>query len=137
VAGLEDFGYAFTTSAHSIPINGQVPFDSFVNNPSTTNISLVAGTVTVASSGFYQVTYGVSTQGSGTSFTLVPTPPGTSFPQYVILGEQNQMISLTVIVHLTGSLSYTLNLVNTSGKSETILGNGTSPSAYMTILKLQ
>jgi hypothetical protein len=144
-------GLYLTGSLNSIPPGSAIPFTNFSNESPETKITFngPTGVITIASSGYYQVAFGVmldttatATQAAPAIFNLVVNSQATVPSQQIIEIAQpmttiQQMYSLTTILQLTGSSS-TISIVNGGANTIAINGAGTGgPAAYVTILKLQ
>jgi hypothetical protein len=140
----------------SVSNGSPIPFPIGPANPNPaapgTNISVPAlGTIEIADTGWYQVTFGFMTTASNaifdleTSITLVsgysPVPFG---PNLAIINSStglfasNIMQGLTLILQVTTNPTY-IQIINTTGGSVTLengSGSGCSSLAYITIVKI-
>ncbi len=126
-----------------------IPFEFLTNTPSGSKISLSGGSVSVADSGLYQVSFGfdeTNVPATGVSVSL-------SIDGVFILGSQNAReathpntsFMTTLIINLdTITIPHILQLANTT-VAGTVSFSGTGggappaagPTVFMTILKLQ
>jgi hypothetical protein len=122
-----------------------IPFTALTNTPAGTNISYASGVVTIAATGFYQVTFGASLITG--SFPIVALSVNGNwnaiFTQNVVQNRVEPiaykgMTSMTVIIPITINPT-TLALVNGDVATDTYndIFSGDAPAAYMTITKLQ
>ncbi len=141
-----DFGFTSVpgiAGGQTIIAGGVLPFTAITNTPAGSNISVVnpgstvnAG-VRIASTGFYQVTWGYTVMGGTPQFTLEVNGV-VSATNVLQANGQTIMGSLTNIVQVTVNPT-TLTVVNTGGANASIrnAGNNTNIVAYLTIIKLQ
>ncbi len=143
----QDFAWIYHISgtAETVAAGATVILNTIANQPAGSNISLNAatGVVTVASSGFYQVSYGILQDVALTNIKVSLQVNGAiqANQQFTssFAGGTLTMLSLTTVVHLTAA-SNTLQIVNSGGAGWTLNSTDasvTGVSSFMTIVKLQ
>lgn len=142
-----DFGYVYLLGGGTTVTNNMnVPFSSsnLINTPPGTKLSIVnsataLAAVSIADTGYYEVSFGVSVS-SGNAIFEITLNGAPTLPEQTLQTSAAtlQLTSLTCIVQITINPT-TIGLVNITG-ADVLLQNfsGTSSSvvAYMTITKL-
>ena len=143
---------ALANTNNTVGANMAVPFTTITRSPPSSSISLDTtgtGIITLATTGNYQITFGVmpvaSTATATASFILTLSTDGVTSVEQQTLEYQSSansqiMYNLTTIVKASVNPT-TMTLVNKSGAtqtlnnvSKTLLGG---PAAYMTIIVLE
>ena len=97
-----DFGYLYLNGSGAgtaVANASSIPFSVLSNTPASTNLSLAGGNLHVNSSGFYEITFGVSTTANNSIFNL--TVDGTVVQQNNIeTTALNTWVSNKVIIIL-------------------------------------
>jgi hypothetical protein len=123
-----------------------VPFTDISGRPNTTKISYKDSTVTIADTGLYSVSFGISTDdwASPSVFQLHKSEDGSQFSQQCpcTIATQGELksSSMSAVLEIQTNPTY-LQLVNISGGSRVLnMINHNKifgPCAYLTIIKLQ
>jgi hypothetical protein len=136
------------TTGTSISSLGAIPYSTIIQNKTFSAISLntSTGIITVASTGFYQVTVGVMVVSSASVVTAVfqlelNSTAGVIQQILEVANSQsgNVMCLLTTIIDITSNPT-TLSVVNTTAartinnQTNTVTG---APASYVTIIGLQ
>jgi hypothetical protein len=144
-----DFGFLYllgSASGQAVADTTFVPFTSgnFVNTPSNTKLSVTnSGTstaaISIADTGYYQVTYGVASSTPNALFTI-KSVGGTTLGQQTLQtsAASGQLTTATCIVQVTTNPT-TVGLANTTGSSVTLInpaGANSSVVAFISIIKL-
>jgi len=139
-----DFGYAYllstTGSGTSVANNAVVALSTLTNTAPSTNLSLAAGLITIADTGYYQVTFGVSVDTAYSIFEAsVASASGTSYYTLQTSSVTGQLTVLSFVFQVTVNPT-TIGILNRSGATVNLqsFSGGTTDSvvAFMTIVKM-
>jgi hypothetical protein len=118
-----------------------VVLSQLASTPPGTKLSLASGIITVNDTGFYQVTFGVSSTTASTIIQLHISTIANAAQNVAEAGALTTnvrgMFSQTVIIQLT-TIGSTISLVNATAGSVTLndIVSGSGPCAYISIVKL-
>lgn len=134
-----DFAFIFlngSAEGTAVDADTSIPFATIANTPVGTNITYASPLVTISDTGFYLVTFGVSTRQSNEAFQLLVNGMGAT-ENTLELSASNTILTMTTIINITMNPS-TLEIRNVSSNATVNDRNdGGGPAAYITIVKLQ
>lgn len=139
----------YGTSGVTVAQNAAIPFATANPTASGTNISVTSGTIEIGTTGYYQITWGVSPapslgqyslQLNGTTVAFGPNLAVIDYNTSGLMSADTTMISQTIIA-VVDTPNSSLQVINSSNTSLTLqTGSGSmsnnAPVAFVTIVKI-